>query len=128
MQRRHVLGFAGAAALAPLARPALAQAWPSGPGRLIVPFAAGGPTDIPARLLADEMSKFLPARLVVENRTGSGVVIGTEILGEIGVVGAPRGRRLLLSEAALATVRAGRLGCVTHTSRAHPGTSARKDP
>ncbi|MCE2920591.1 MAG: tripartite tricarboxylate transporter substrate binding protein, partial [Roseomonas sp.] len=75
MQRRHVLGLAGAAALAPLARPAQAQAWPSGPGRIIVPFAAGGPTDIPARLIAEEKSKFLPARFVVENRTGSGVVI-----------------------------------------------------
>ena len=74
MNRRNVLGLGATAALAPFAAQAQAPAWPSGPGRIVVPFAAGGPTDIPARLLADEMSKFLPHRLVVENRTGSGVL------------------------------------------------------
>lgn len=82
MQRRHLLGLGAAATLAPLAARAQAPAWPSGPGRIVVPFAAGGPTDIPARLLAEEMSKFLPHRLVVENRTGSGVLIGTEVVAK----------------------------------------------
>jgi tripartite-type tricarboxylate transporter receptor subunit TctC len=49
---------------------------------MIVPFAAGGPTDVPARLIADEMSKALPHRIVVENRTGSGVVIGTDLVAK----------------------------------------------
>jgi len=93
MQRRDILGLAGAAALAPFATPALAQAWPSGPGRVVVPFAAGGPTDIPARLLADEKSKFLPSRLVVENRTGSGVVIGTDLVSK-----APKDGQTILQE------------------------------
>lgn len=82
MNRRNVLGLAAAGALAPLAARAQAAAWPSAPARVVVPFAAGGPTDIPARLLADEMSKFLPHRLVVENRTGSGVVIGTDLVAK----------------------------------------------
>ena len=87
MQRRDVLGLAAAATLAPFAKPALAQAWPSGPGRVIVPFAAGGPTDIPARLLADEKSKFLPSRLVVENRTGPGVGLGADLVSQAGEEG-----------------------------------------
>jgi tripartite-type tricarboxylate transporter receptor subunit TctC len=82
MNRRNVLGLGASATLAPLAARAQAPAWPNGPGRIVVPFAAGGPTDIPARLLADEMSKFLPHRLVVENRTGSGVVIGTDLVAK----------------------------------------------
>ncbi len=81
MNRRHVLGLGAAAALAPSALRAQA-AWPTAPGRIVVPFAAGGPTDIPARLLADEMSKFLPHRMVVENRTGSGVVVGTDMVAK----------------------------------------------
>ncbi|MEY4845238.1 MAG: hypothetical protein RL312_1519, partial [Pseudomonadota bacterium] len=102
MQRRDILGLAGAAALAPFATPALAQAWPSGPGRVVVPFAAGGPTDIPARLLADEKSKFLPSRLVVENRTGSGVVIGTDLVSK-----APKdGQTILYTTIAHACLRA----------------------
>jgi tripartite-type tricarboxylate transporter receptor subunit TctC len=58
------------------------SAWPSQPVRMIVPFAAGGPTDIPARMLAEEMSKNLPNRIVVENRTGSGIIIGTDLVAK----------------------------------------------
>ena len=80
MQRRDLLALGGAVALA---RPALAQAvWPTQPVRLIVPFAAGGPTDVPARLFADELSKVLPQRVIVENRTGAGVVVGTEVVAK----------------------------------------------
>lgn len=82
MNRRDILGLGAAGALLPFAAGAQAPSWPSGPGRLVVPFAAGGPTDIPARLLADEMSKALPHRIVVENRTGSGVVIGTDAVAK----------------------------------------------
>ena len=78
MLRRQAL------ALSALAAPAFAQGndWPSAPVRLIVPFAAGGPTDIPARMIAEEMSKVLPNRIVVENRTGSGIIIGTDVVAK----------------------------------------------
>ena len=89
MLRRQVL------ALSALATPALAPTasgqtttgqtatdWPSAPVRFIVPFAAGGPTDIPARMIAEEMSKALPNRIVVENRTGSGIIIGTDLVAK----------------------------------------------
>ncbi|TQF76773.1 tripartite tricarboxylate transporter substrate binding protein [Elioraea sp. Yellowstone] len=75
LTRRTLLATAPLAAL-PFA--AQAQEWPSQPIRMIVPFAAGGPTDIPARLIAEEMSKRLPQRVVVENRTGAGALVGTE--------------------------------------------------
>jgi tripartite-type tricarboxylate transporter receptor subunit TctC len=78
--RRDLLALAAAGTLA---MPALAQeTWPREPVRLIVPFAAGGPTDIPARLFADELSKMLPQRVIVENRTGAGVVVGTEVVAK----------------------------------------------
>jgi tripartite-type tricarboxylate transporter receptor subunit TctC len=85
LRRRHLLSLGAGALAAPALglRSAAAQgAWPAQPVRMIVPFAAGGPTDIPARLLADEMSKTLPQRIVVENRTGSGVVIGTDMVAK----------------------------------------------
>jgi tripartite-type tricarboxylate transporter receptor subunit TctC len=80
--RRRTALILGAGALA-LPRFAAAQGtWPSQPVRMVVPFAAGGPTDVPARMIAEEMSKALPNRIVVENRTGSGVVIGTDMVAK----------------------------------------------
>jgi tripartite-type tricarboxylate transporter receptor subunit TctC len=78
LHRRTLLAASAGAALLPGA--ARAQEWPTSPVRMIVPFAAGGPTDIPARLIADKMSEKLPQRVVVENRTGAGVVVGTELV------------------------------------------------
>lgn len=87
MHRRTLLRLP---ALAPLAAPALwpaaaraqAAAWPSQPIRLLVPFSAGGPTDLPARLVADELSKSLGQRVVVENRTGSGVIVASDAVAK----------------------------------------------
>jgi tripartite-type tricarboxylate transporter receptor subunit TctC len=84
MKRRELLAF-GTAATLPALLPGLAQAqgaWPTQPIRLVVPFAAGGPTDVPARLIADELSKSLPQRVVVENRTGAGVVVGSDAVAK----------------------------------------------
>jgi tripartite-type tricarboxylate transporter receptor subunit TctC len=81
LTRRHALALAAGG----LALPGVAGAqgtWPSQPVRMVVPFSAGGPTDVPARLIAEEMSKALPHRIVVENRTGSGVVIGTDMVAK----------------------------------------------
>ncbi|WP_237214716.1 Bug family tripartite tricarboxylate transporter substrate binding protein [Falsiroseomonas oryziterrae] len=84
-RRRHLLGLGAGVLAAPVLglRPAAAQAaWPTQPIRMVVPFAAGGPTDVPARLLAETMSNALPHRIVVENRTGSGVVVGTDMVAK----------------------------------------------
>ncbi len=104
MQRRHALGLAGAAAAAtPFVRAgAQTAAWPSQPVRMVVPFAAGGPTDVPARMIAERMSEALPHRIVIENRTGSGVVIGTEVVAK-----APKdGNTVLYTTIAHAVLRA----------------------
>ncbi|MBB5695597.1 Bug family tripartite tricarboxylate transporter substrate binding protein [Muricoccus pecuniae] len=103
IQRRHLIAGAAGLAAAPLAAPALrAQgSWPSAPVRLVVPFAAGGPTDVPARLIADELSKMLPQRVIVENRTGAGVVVGSDVVAK-----APKdGQTLLYTTIAHAALR-----------------------
>ena len=63
---------AGAAMLAGSAAPAAAQDYPTRPITLIVPFAAGGPTDVIARIVGDHMSKTLGQQLVIENVVGAG--------------------------------------------------------
>ena len=82
MNRRHVLGLGAAGLVSPVAARAQAPAWPTQPSRMVIPFAAGGPTDVVGRLIADRMSDNLPHRVVVENRTGSGVVIGTDVVAK----------------------------------------------
>ena len=77
--RRHFLQLAaGAAVLPAMPRLARAQAYPARPVRWIVGFAAGGPQDIVARLLAQSLSERLGQQFVIENRAGAGGNIGTE--------------------------------------------------
>lgn len=56
-----------------------ADDYPSRPIRVIVPFGAGGPTDVFTRVLGEELRKALKQPLVMENRPGAGTVIGTEV-------------------------------------------------
>src|SRR3954466_15747724 len=75
MLRRNLLtgAWAGLLALAALAGPAASQAdYPSRPITVIVPFAAGGPTDIVARIVSENMSKTLGQTIVIENALGAG--------------------------------------------------------
>lgn len=62
---------------------ALAQdAWPSRPVRLIVPFAAGGATDVMARLLAERMSVVWKQPVIVDNKPGAGTIMGTDAVAK----------------------------------------------
>jgi tripartite-type tricarboxylate transporter receptor subunit TctC len=74
------------------AAPALAQAWPSKPVKVIVPFAAGGPADVYARFLSQRLQDALGQSFVVDNRPGAGSVIGTDAVAK----SAPDGYTLLL--------------------------------
>ena len=62
--------------------PAAAQQYPVKPVRMMVPFVAGGNTDIIARIVTPEMSKALGQPLIIENRGGAGSIIGTEVVAK----------------------------------------------
>jgi tripartite-type tricarboxylate transporter receptor subunit TctC len=67
---------AGAVALAAASLPAAAQNYPNRPVTVIVPFAAGGPTDVIARIVTDHMAKSLGQSFVIENVVGAGGTTG----------------------------------------------------
>jgi tripartite-type tricarboxylate transporter receptor subunit TctC len=69
-----------------------AQSYPTKPIRIIVPFGAGGPADIYARYLANQMQQPLGQSIVVDNRPGAGSIIGTDVVAK----SAPDGYTLLL--------------------------------
>jgi tripartite-type tricarboxylate transporter receptor subunit TctC len=76
LSKRAMLASAAFAAMCAAAGGALAQAYPAKPITMIVPFAAGGPTDIIARIVADPMSKTLGQQIVIENVAGAGGTTG----------------------------------------------------
>jgi tripartite-type tricarboxylate transporter receptor subunit TctC len=78
LARRCFLALAAAAAALPAApRIAAAQAWPTRTITLIVPFAAGGATDVSARIVGDHMSRTLGQQIVVQNVPGAGGTVGS---------------------------------------------------
>jgi tripartite-type tricarboxylate transporter receptor subunit TctC len=84
---------AGAAALPAAARLARAQAYPSRPVHMLVGLAAGGPTDVAARMLAEWLSQQFGQQFVVENRTG----MGGNLANQVALAAPPDGHTLLFT-------------------------------
>lgn len=81
LSRRVALG-AISIAIATFAGLTHAQSWPTKPVRIIVPFAAGGTTDILARAIAPELSKAFGQQFIVENKAGAGGNLGAETVAK----------------------------------------------
>ena len=80
MQRRHLIPLAIALLAGATAAPALAQAFPNKPIKLVIAFPAGGPTDITMRALADNAGKVLGQPVIVENKPGAGGTLPAQAL------------------------------------------------
>jgi len=89
-QIASLVTFVGAVTI--YASAATADDYPSRPVRIIVPFGAGGPTDVYARAIGEELRKSLHQPFVMENRPGAGTTIGTEVVAK----SAPDGYTLLM--------------------------------
>lgn len=112
---RITLGlFAGLAALAPPAATAFAQSAPGPNVKIIVPYAAGGPTDIIARIMADKLGERWKQTVLIENRPGAGSNIGTAAVARA----TPDGTTLLVNTSAVA---------VNQTLFKNPGYDAARD-
>jgi tripartite-type tricarboxylate transporter receptor subunit TctC len=90
--RMRALLAAVAVVLTLPALPAKAQQYPSKPVRMIVPFGAGGPADVFARVIAQHLSEELKQSFVIEDRPGAGAIIGTDAVAK----SAPDGYTLLV--------------------------------
>ena len=79
LPRRQFLHLAGlAAASSVVSRPALAQAWPTRPVKLVVPFPAGGSTDLVGRIICQWLTERLGQSFIVENKPGGGTNIAVQ--------------------------------------------------
>lgn len=99
LTRRRLIAASAATVFAPhVLRVARAASWPDRPVHLIVPIAAGGPTDTNARLLAEQLSTILGQQVVVDNKPGAGTNIGAAFVAH----SEPDGYTLLFGTSSLA--------------------------
>jgi len=82
------------------AAPAASQSFPVKPLRIVVPFSAGGPTDITARFIAPRMTELLGQSIVIDNRAGATGIIGAELVAK----SPPDGYTLLMATASVVAI------------------------
>ena len=82
-RRKFLQLAAGTAAMPAASRIARAQAYPSRPVRLVVPFGAGGSLDILARLLGEQLSRNFGQQFVIDNRPGASGNIAAELVAKV---------------------------------------------
>jgi tripartite-type tricarboxylate transporter receptor subunit TctC len=104
LTRRRLLALSATSVFAPavLSRSAHAQAasrWPERPVHMIVPIAAGGPTDSNARLVAQQLTKFWGQQVIIDNKGGAGTNIGNEFVAHAD----PDGYTILYGTSSLAS-------------------------
>ena len=96
--RRYLIELGAAAAFAlSLIHAASENAWPNRPVHMIVPFAAGGPTDTYARIVAEQLSTIWGQQVVIDNKGGAGSNIGNAFVAHSG----PDGYTLLFGTSSL---------------------------
>ena len=95
-----LIRFVCAAAIFACCASAGAQAFPSKPLRIVVPFSAGGPTDITARFIAPRMTELLGQPIVIDNRAGATGIIGAEMVAK----SSPDGYTLLFGTASVVAI------------------------
>ena len=99
-RRRLAAQMAAGLLVAGIGLPARASDWPSKPVRLVIPFAAGGATDLLGRSMAVELGKMWKQSVVVENRPGAGGGLGAEVVAK----SPADGHTLLLASGSMFTV------------------------
>ncbi len=83
LRRRHVLALSGGALAAPMLAAGVARAteeWPTKPVRYINSFPVGGPTDVLSRIVCQKLSELTGQQFIVENKSGSGGIVGAEAI------------------------------------------------
>jgi tripartite-type tricarboxylate transporter receptor subunit TctC len=91
IQRRHFI-TAWLALTVSATATAQAQSYPNRPIRIVVPYAAGGPVDVVARVIGERLENYFQQRVLVDNRAGGNAAIGTEFVAR----SAPDGYTLLM--------------------------------
>ena len=97
---QHVVAGVVLSAAVSLALPVAAQTYPVKPVRMVLPFPAGGPTDILGRILGQKLSEQLGQPVVQDNRPGAGGNLGTELAARA----APDGYTLILAADSLVAI------------------------